>query len=382
MPWETSQEYIRSGHRSPDEFQPNTLRTIALSEDEGIKAVVGKPKGKDVMEVQSYLFALSKGWTLEKAKKWFGLHGKSERFQELFSPIVPFNILEKIVDKPLRIRGVAVTAGMSRNFNVYTPEELQAFAEKLVSAPVYVEHVAVPNAVGKVTKTEWDGQKLWYEAEIYDEETADKIRKSLVQHVSVGADYDTIDAIDGKVPHGLHNAELSLVAVPGISETNIQIVEKLHAKEQSLEPTVAGEYLLGFHQDFSVFLPEHFSTVWLDKENGVLALVGRLRSEPETQRVQSIFFAKEKMWDENKIRDWLLLHPQYMASAKPETIISDSPVKKPKAVTPSEDVIIALQKVMPSPLVERSWGFGPQRFCQEVRGVMMRFGERGKQDGQ
>ena len=52
--------------------------------------------------------------------------------------ILPFQVLEKIVDKPLRIRGIAMTAGMSRNFNIYTPEELQAFAQKLVSAPVYV----------------------------------------------------------------------------------------------------------------------------------------------------------------------------------------------------------------------------------------------------
>jgi hypothetical protein len=32
----------------------------------------------------------------------------------------------------LRIRGVAMTAGMSRNFNIYTPEELQTFAGKFV----------------------------------------------------------------------------------------------------------------------------------------------------------------------------------------------------------------------------------------------------------
>jgi len=48
-----------------------------------------------------------------------------------------------------------------------------------------------------------------------------------VQHVSVGADYEAIDVVDRKVPHGLHNAELSLVAVPGIPETNAQVLEKL-----------------------------------------------------------------------------------------------------------------------------------------------------------
>jgi len=315
LPWETTDQYIRSGHRAPEEFQPDSLRTIVLSVDEGIKAVVGKPKSKGTMEVQSYLFDLSKGWTLDRAKAWFEKHQKNDVVREHFLALLPFKVLEKIVDKPLRIRGIAMTAGMSRNFNIYTPEELQSFASKLVSAPVYVEHVAVPNAVGRIVKTKWDGQNLWYEAEIHDEEAAEKIRKGLIRHVSIGADYETIDVLDGKIPHGLHNAELSLVAVPGIPETNIQIMEKMQAKEQAFEPIIAGEYILGFTQDASAFLPEHFTTVWLDRENGVLAIVGKLRAEPETQRVQSIFFAKEKMWDENKIRDWLLLHPHYMAPA-------------------------------------------------------------------
>ena len=67
LPWEESQDYIRSGYRSPDEFKEGSLRTIIISAEEGIKAIIGKPKGKDTMEIQSYLFDKSKGWTLEKA---------------------------------------------------------------------------------------------------------------------------------------------------------------------------------------------------------------------------------------------------------------------------------------------------------------------------
>ena len=148
--------------------------------------------------------------------------------------VFPFQVIEKITDKPLRIRGVAIAAGMSRNFNIYTAEELEAFASKLVGAPVYIEHVSVESAVGKVTKTEWDGHALWYEAEIYESEIADKIRKGLIQHVSVGADYEAIDLVDGKVPHGLHNAELSLVAVPGVPEANVMVLEKLGEAEAKL----------------------------------------------------------------------------------------------------------------------------------------------------
>jgi hypothetical protein len=212
MPWKTTEQYIRSGHRDAEEFQKDTLKTITLNEKEGIKAVVGKPKGKHTMEVQSYLFEKDKGWTVEKAKAWFEKHHNPAK--EHVYAVLPFTITEKIMEKPLRIRGLAMTTGMSRNFNIYTPEELQAFSSKLVEAPVYIEHVTTANAVGKVAKTEWDGQRLWYDAEIYDEETAEKIRKGLIRHVSVGADYETVDIIDGKIPHGLYNAEISLVAVP------------------------------------------------------------------------------------------------------------------------------------------------------------------------
>lgn len=155
--------------------------------------------------------------------------------------ISPFQVLEKIVDQPLRIRGVALTVGVSRNRNIYTAEELEAFAGKLAGAPMYVEHVAVPNAIGKVTKAWFDGERLWYEAEIYDDEVAEKIRKGLIRHVSVGADYERIDVVDGRVPQGLHNAELSLVAVPGVPETNIQILEAFGKSEVSEKAVAANE---------------------------------------------------------------------------------------------------------------------------------------------
>jgi hypothetical protein len=353
MPWENTEKYIRSGHRDAEEFQEVTLKTITLNEEEGIKAVVGKPKGKDTMEVVSYLFEKDKGWTLEKAKTWFEKHHAPAK--EHVYAVLPFTITEKIMEKPLRIRGVAMTAGMSRNFNIYTPDELQTFAGKLVDAPVYVEHVTTANSVGKVAKTEWDGQRLWYEAEVYDDETAEKIRKGLIRHVSVGADYETIDIVDGKIPHGLCNAEISLVAVPGISETNIQIVEALHVKEQGAEPIVAGEYVLGFYQDASAFVPEHFSTVWLDRENGILAIMGKPRQQPEAQRTQAIFFSKEKMWDQIKIQDWLALHPNYMVSAQTQSAVSESLLKKPtEPAIPIGEAMNLIEAVLPSPIIQRS----------------------------
>ena len=137
-------------------------------------------------------------------------------------------IKEKIVEKPLKIRGVAIRAGESRNRNIYLPEELKKAAAKLVGAPVYIEHVYASNAIGKVTSANWDDKinGIVYEAEIYDDEIQEKIRKGLIKHVSLAADYERLDVVDGKIPRDLNNCELSLVAFPGVPETNIQIVRK------------------------------------------------------------------------------------------------------------------------------------------------------------
>ena len=297
-----------------------------------------------------------------------------KRVREHVASLLPFRVLEAAAGKPLRIGGVAIAAGMSRNFNVYTPEELQSFASKLVGAPVYIEHVSVANAAGKVTKCEYDSASrcLLYEAEIYDQAIADKIRNGLIQHVSVSADYEAIDMVDAKVPHGLYNPELSFVAVPGIPEANIQVLERLReslagkgkvkfkekVKEQDavfcvfcsnpadffvsicqscvdrlvpdvsvnpvytdaigvqeqLDPQLPGEYFLGFTQDPALFLSEHFRVIWLDQANGVLAVMAKTRVDPALERCQSILFLKVK-WQPNTVADWLSIHPDYSLPA-------------------------------------------------------------------
>jgi len=232
---------------------------------------------------------------------------------EHLAAVLPFTVLEKMADKPLHIRGVAMASCMSRNFNIYTSEELQAFTGKLVNAPVYIEHVSVPNAIGKVTKTDWDGHSLWYEAEIYDDQTVEKIRKGLIQHVSVGADYEAVDLVDGKVPHGLHNAELSLVAVPGIPETNVQVLEKLEDKQ----------------------LQEKLSQT-----------EGKLTEAEKT------------------IED---LRKQLPGGGLLKT--------PPKMIAISEAAQM-VEAVLPSPMVQRSWSLGPQRMYQDLRRVVQQLKQK------
>jgi hypothetical protein len=46
-------------------------------------------------------------------------------------------------------------SGMSRKPQTSTPlQELQALHTQLANSPVYIEHWAVPNAIGKVTKND------------------------------------------------------------------------------------------------------------------------------------------------------------------------------------------------------------------------------------
>ena len=271
-----------------------------------------------------------------------------KRVKEHVTTILPFQVLEKIVDKPLRIRGVAMTAGMSRNFNIYTPEELAGFASKLVGAPVYIEHVSVDAAGGKVTDAGWDGRALWYEAEIYESETAEKIRKGLVQHVSVGADYDAIDLVDGKVPHGLHNAELSLVAVPGIPEANVQVLERLSSTNA-----------------------EHGTSI----QNETLKLGSERTAEPDAYAVEkgnlAVKTLTEKLAEtEGRLTEALKMVEEFKGLNSQVCLVKD----KPKAL-PISEVVGILEGLLPCPAVERS-SLGMMRECQAIRNAVYRLRER------
>lgn len=74
MPWEETDNYIRSGHHAPGWCQDGTARTVTLNDSQGIKAIMCRPHGSDKMAIQSYLFAQEKGWTMSKAKSWFSKH--------------------------------------------------------------------------------------------------------------------------------------------------------------------------------------------------------------------------------------------------------------------------------------------------------------------
>jgi len=74
---DVTENYIRLRQRDPDDFVKASFRTITISADKGIKAVIGKlksdPNGSTV--IQSYLFDKDK-WTVAEAEKWIEEHKK------------------------------------------------------------------------------------------------------------------------------------------------------------------------------------------------------------------------------------------------------------------------------------------------------------------
>ncbi|MEM4286942.1 MAG: hypothetical protein QXL65_04105 [Candidatus Caldarchaeum sp.] len=135
------------------------------------------------------------------------------------------------------IRGVLATARASRNNRLYLPDELSKAVKRLdgMTIPVFWEHVVAMNAIGKA-RLIWNPEKLQveFEAEITDPEAERKIRNTPLK-VSLGADYDRVDYIDGlEVLRDIMFKELSIVAVPGIPEANYVVESVLRVREKAV----------------------------------------------------------------------------------------------------------------------------------------------------
>lgn len=70
---EITENYIRIRIKNPKLFQKKYFRIITLSKEKGIKAVIGRLKGKTTTITQSYLFDKKK-WDVKRAKAWVKEH--------------------------------------------------------------------------------------------------------------------------------------------------------------------------------------------------------------------------------------------------------------------------------------------------------------------
>jgi len=262
---ETENEIILFLH-DPNDVYPKSIRYYPIDIEDNIKIAIATSADDTWRGILAFHWGKDKEWDKKSAWNWY-----RQNFPQvsLFETKESFEVsfYEKLLDKPLKVRGILAPARVSRNKNLYLPDELEAAVKELGGReiPVYLEHVDVNNAVGKA-KLFWNPEKLQveFEAEIFDEDVAAKIKNGLIKYVSLGADYEVADMVDGvEVPRGLHFREVSLVAVPGIPEATITAVEKASlTSNKEIENMSTNEEIA--KENVSVTINEPNSTISVD----------------------------------------------------------------------------------------------------------------------
>lgn len=139
MPVDITTDIIRIRQRDPDSFDQATFRTIVLSEDQGVKAEIGKlktdPQGSTV--IQSYIFEKSK-WTSSEAESWVKDHKRASMERRCIDPEPSGMRLEWDKSGP-RIYGyAAVFNSRTRLYgNLYEQVAPGAFTDTLKRDNVY-----------------------------------------------------------------------------------------------------------------------------------------------------------------------------------------------------------------------------------------------------
>ena len=378
MPWEETQDFIRSGHRNPEEFEPDSLRTITLSEEEGIQAVIGKPKGQNTTEVVSYLFKKEKGWTLEKAKEWF--KQRQAKAKESFSWA---GSIKEIPGVSNLIRGKALHPMRTIHpeewpeVREYLEEELQKSAHSFEDKPLILDHYRPIR--GKVLGAEYEDGAIEYVAELNDPNIMRQIFEGEIKHCSVEFEWKSLENVNGVAPRGINFTGLSLLKnfLPGDPLTTVEVWEGIikKLKEAKVKEQAEPQEFI-FHQlrDSTAFLEEHFSTAWIDQTNGIQGIYGRLRENLENPQLMALLFMKARDWTLEKMKDWLNNHPQYLrAPSEPlapvgieqplgEAIISSSEPPPSDLITKKE-----VLSLLPEDWIVRAWSYGPQLLVRQLR---------------
>jgi len=193
VPWEETDEFIRSGHQDPDKFDADSLRTVTISEENGIKAVTGCPKGEwsgsscNVgVQAQSFLFMKEKGWTMEKAKEWFEKHKEG-----VILPLKLHLFAEAIRFDGKKVSGVAIHPKKlwhpeEGESHLFLKEELKKSAQTLGGKPFGIDHLRLLPKPNFVERAWYDEQEngVAFEGTV-DNEIAQKIKEGAFKGLSI-----------------------------------------------------------------------------------------------------------------------------------------------------------------------------------------------------
>lgn len=151
MPWEETDDFIRSGHGDKSKY--DKMRTIELSGGIGVKAVYGHVKGTaDKWEVQSYLFSKAAKWTMAKAKAWFASHNAAIIVADVSFDAANVEVGEKWTSVPVTLTKEGVMSGL------YKPAEA---IRNLKDAPICAIPVVFDHPDGTLVDPEIHDPELF-----------------------------------------------------------------------------------------------------------------------------------------------------------------------------------------------------------------------------
>lgn len=152
---------------------------------------------------------------------------------------------------PLKISGVAVKAGVSKNNIRYTPANLMATAHELSDKPLLKDHNAtMDNIVGRTLKVDekgsyYEDEKVHFTANVMDEKMQEFVKDGRAREVSIGAMCERLvveeESDDISIAEGIHYMELSFTPTPGVDGAQITktaLTDSNHTKASETEETV------------------------------------------------------------------------------------------------------------------------------------------------
>jgi len=214
---------------------------------------------------------------------------------------------------------------------VYLEEELKKSAETLAGKPLLLDHLHTLN--GRVLDARYEDGAIEYTASLEEPAILNKIRDGQIKHCSVEFEWDSLKNVNGVAPLGINFVGLSLLSPgvqPGDSGASVELWEGLLKR---LREAKAGEQASAEPQEFiyypvrdpAAFLEDRFSTVWIDRFNGVQGIYGRLRDAPENPRPMALLFMRANNWDMDRVKLWVQEHPQYVKTEPSAVGVQASP---------------------------------------------------------
>ena len=127
----------------------------------------------------------------------------------------------KAKKKKMKLKGIAIKAGVSRNGRKYIVGELEKAAPSLKDKPILKDHnPTVDNTVGRTTEAVFNDDAIEFEGYIIDDSLAEKIEAGVIKEVSIGAYAKRLvkenEDDDVVIPVDMEFAELSFTPTPGV----------------------------------------------------------------------------------------------------------------------------------------------------------------------